>query len=1413
MFETKTIKILVSCPGDVDPEKEKIKRLCSDFTVANHGKSNIAFHVIDWKDYVGHYGDRGQEQLNNYFGTYDVYIGILWKRFGTPPGSINEEGKANQSGTEEEFRLAMNFWDRFRKPKIQFFVKDYDKQVNNSLQSEQIKKVFEFLEELKRQNSSFLNYFDSEDSFNSKMIQVLLDLQHEKYKEYLQIENENINKDALGLKISKLKNLGFEVPIGYISRKAAHFQSIKERKSNPFQKINKLSLEDLLKTNKRIILLGDAGSGKSTELRNLQIKLSEDSSPYIPIYQNLNMYTPEKGFEGFLPDFWRELPEELLVIIWDGLDEIPAQDFNKAIRQIENFSSMHEDVNIVLSSRTNFYELPLNDTHGTLRGFEPYMLTDLGISDATQYYSKKYSETKATDFINQVFEANLADLIAKPFFLMLLASLHHEKGSITINRRELYDMFLHTRIDLDAKHFKTTYDIRSKRNEIDLLLQRVALAMEMLCKNHIYEAEILTLITSEEFKSLKYCTAFKKKDGEENIWQFEHNNIQEFLAAKFLSKLDFKKVINLVTVSPDVNKVIPSWVNTLSFLFSTLDKEDPLFQSLLDWFLENEKEVLVKFEPDKIDEDLRIKIFQGIFNYSKEHDLWVSSNKFNDRELSRFGKSEENIHFLLNELADSDNKRIVKVNAIRLIGYNQIENGELRTLIKERLLEIIDQYSNDPDVIYNTIYALNRGGHSDSMVIEHLMKRVGKNSNQYIRASMYSILFSSELFNEFVDYIIEGYEILNQGAVDSERDDVSLADERWYLQGCVKKISKPGAIKKLTKLVSNNDKFIYGYDSAEVFEAIINNAAIAFSKDDSVFDTILSWYLQDVNKFRTEKSKIVVQFFILTGTRGRAFKKIWEKMKNGFNEGNVSLAAVSLMTNETIAFILEEHSKKEIDDDKLKSIYFELGWVNRDIQEDYRRQIEKETRIAIEIPKIPDYEGFRIKRLISDFNLLFDKGAFLNAVIEIFEGEQKEVLTHDDLFNLKKSNFKLIELDDTYSNVALWLLRDSVKGNGSITKERILSWFEEQENLDWYRISKMYEHIKNNEQLEPNPQQIEWIVNWCVNITPKIDFVNAITVEGNRTSFNQMAFMTFYFTKKFDILHTKKILLDMMSFDYFEDEAKSGIFFLTSKLEKEEVVERMILNLNNGINYSGVLKNHITYLTQHKVVKSYPLILKELLNPKMSEFTRVEFLNIYFNNTNDIIGLKSIIHEADANVRWEIIQILIDKGQKSYVINYLHKFLTKNTNEEETGKALEFLVWLNDLNGLKSYVDWIKRYDKKEIETSRAISLKNLRTIDTLPYLMELLEFSYKNDIVVDKFQTLNSFLLDSLQNIALISNSNFKAVKESLIIFKEQNMHISEKVKYLIPFVERMEEQFYRNITESLTVEQVEKKLNQLLV
>ena len=78
MNQVKQVNILISCPGDVTPEKEIVIELCKTFTAANFNGSNICFNPLDWRDYVGHYGERPQEQLKNFFGIYDHYIGIWY---------------------------------------------------------------------------------------------------------------------------------------------------------------------------------------------------------------------------------------------------------------------------------------------------------------------------------------------------------------------------------------------------------------------------------------------------------------------------------------------------------------------------------------------------------------------------------------------------------------------------------------------------------------------------------------------------------------------------------------------------------------------------------------------------------------------------------------------------------------------------------------------------------------------------------------------------------------------------------------------------------------------------------------------------------------------------------------------------------------------------------------------------------------------------------------------------------------------------------------------------------------------------------------------------------------------------------------------------------------------------------------
>jgi GTPase SAR1 family protein len=406
-MDSRTIKILVSCPGDVTLEKEEIKRLCKDFTDANHGKSNISFYVLDWKNHVGEHGKRPQQQLKEYFGVYDVYIGILWKRFGTKPHSIRSDGKENESGTEEEFYDAINYKSKYGRPRVNFFFKTIDRTVNDLNENNQLGKVLAFIEQQKKQNNNYLNFFDSNASFNSLIVKLLKSLEFDSNLDTLFEEKENLVSVETKSKIAFFKTEPKNLPETYIERSTSHFKLVKDKLNNPLLETKQQSLGQLMISTKRVVLLGDAGSGKSTELKNLHHRLSQDASPFVPILQNFNSYTPDLGLEGFLP----EVPNNLLLIIWDGLDEIEPKNFNTVVRQIYTFSEKHGEIRILISCRTNFYELPINDSSSTLPGFEPYLINDLNPKKVKEYYDRKYSSTQSDNFISEIFENNLSDLI------------------------------------------------------------------------------------------------------------------------------------------------------------------------------------------------------------------------------------------------------------------------------------------------------------------------------------------------------------------------------------------------------------------------------------------------------------------------------------------------------------------------------------------------------------------------------------------------------------------------------------------------------------------------------------------------------------------------------------------------------------------------------------------------------------------------------------------------------------------------------------------------------------------------------------------------------------------------------------------------------------------------------------------
>lgn len=1401
------IKVLVSCPNDVITEKDEIISICATLTKSNEGYSNVCFVVKDWRDYVGIYGTRPQEQLKNFFGEYDIYIGILWKRFGSKPGSKNSvTGLENDSGTEEEFYDAIERWEKDGKPEISLFFKTFNKDVNSSQESEQLTKVFKFIELQKSSGKNFVNEFETPESFRNHILYLLNKKQQtiiygKRIEEKRSILTEEVNSE-LFLHQVQINPL----PLEYIARSTTHFSNYKDKHVIPFLETDKQSLDQLVFSKYRVVLLGDAGSGKSTELRNLFHKLSLKESTLIPIYQNLNTYTPDQGIEAFLPNFWKKIPTHLLQIIWDGLDEIQPEHFNTVLRQISSFSSKFNDIRILISCRTNFYELPINGSPGTLPGYEPYFLNDLVNNDIKDFYQKKYLTSDSTGFLIELFDNNLNDLITKPFFLMLLADNYSRTRKLSLNRADLYEMFLLNRIQLDEIHYKNSFNIKGKKKEIVSLLERVAISMEILSKNHIQESEILEIVSFDEFNTLKHCTAFKKKDGEDETWQFEHNNIQEFLAAKVLTRLDFNSVIKFLTFEPNYKRLIPSWVNTLAFLFSILKLEDELFKLLLDWLLRNEREIIVKFERDKVPEELRNEIFLGIFNHYKLHDVRISSNKFNDRELALFGQSTTNILFLVNEIKQEENSKIVKLNAIHILSHCELDNVSIRKEIEEILLNQIKSNTEDPHFISASINALRWTNLTDRTTIKLVMDMVSSRKNQYIRSAVYSILSKSSSLEDYIEYIIEGFELIDKKIKD-ERDDVTFIDEGWNLKECIRNIKSPDGIKKIISYISKNSRFDQGYETEKNLKAIIDNAINAYKKDNSIYDTVLMWFMADTKSFRKEKSNIILSFFDLTGTREKAFNQIWNSQED--IDKVKSLAIAKLLTQSLMHLVIDQFNSHNLTNNHLESILLYMNWVGNLERDTFERLLLDRTEYEIRKPELIDYEVIRKKKLNEDFSLLFDNVAFKNETLRVFEEQGKETLSYDELFEIRKENNIYTELEDYYSSIALRLLRDFVHEGQTVRKSELIRWFDNAENEKWYRVSLIYEYLNNNKDLEIAENQSKWIVTWCEENVSKINFRESIEVnEGGQITFKSMAIYISYFSRKFNINYSREILLDMLSFDFFENSEWVGIEHLIIQLDKVDIIHRMLENLNKGIADSSVLKNHIKFLSQNKVKEGYGLIIKEIVNTRRSDYHRREYLDIFFDNTKETHGLKDILDMADSDIKWLIIDKLKTNNEEVFVEKFLIKEISKNITPKEKGKIAEILVTLQNLQGLQAYVDWITNNTENNIDIERVSCLNSLRTKSSIPLLMKLLELSYIRDIKVDEFDRFNNQVISALFNVALVSEINFMEVKESLSKFMIEKSSIHKNVKYLVHTIERLDDKFYLNRSHTYTITEVKEKL-----
>jgi len=141
------LRIFVACPGDVEDEKGRLEKLIRtlQFDASNHG---FILELAEWRQCVPNLGLPQSiifEQLRP--EGWDIFIGILWTRFGTPSG-LSEAGTQRElTGTEAEMLSAIKLCRAHARPRVLLYRSVRPPKSLKDLEGAQLEAVDRFLKE------------------------------------------------------------------------------------------------------------------------------------------------------------------------------------------------------------------------------------------------------------------------------------------------------------------------------------------------------------------------------------------------------------------------------------------------------------------------------------------------------------------------------------------------------------------------------------------------------------------------------------------------------------------------------------------------------------------------------------------------------------------------------------------------------------------------------------------------------------------------------------------------------------------------------------------------------------------------------------------------------------------------------------------------------------------------------------------------------------------------------------------------------------------------------------------------------------------------------------------------------------------------------------------------------------------
>ena len=138
---TNVFRVFLASPGDVPAERNALSRVVDEVNVTTAPLVDCRLEAVRWETHSSPDTGRPQQVINEQIGEYDIFIGAMWRRFGTPSGVAG-------SGTEEEFRIAYKRLEESPQLALMFYFCEAPFYPKTMDELDQMKRVLQFRQEL-----------------------------------------------------------------------------------------------------------------------------------------------------------------------------------------------------------------------------------------------------------------------------------------------------------------------------------------------------------------------------------------------------------------------------------------------------------------------------------------------------------------------------------------------------------------------------------------------------------------------------------------------------------------------------------------------------------------------------------------------------------------------------------------------------------------------------------------------------------------------------------------------------------------------------------------------------------------------------------------------------------------------------------------------------------------------------------------------------------------------------------------------------------------------------------------------------------------------------------------------------------------------------------------------------------------